>query len=200
MISSLSGILEHIDNDHLTLDVAGVGYEVFIPTSMIEELPKVGNKIKIYTYQYVREDEISLYGFLTREERHLFALLLTVTGVGPKGALALISTFKIDDLVIGITQGNVDLLTTAPGIGSKTAQRVIIELKEKIAKTYGISPAEVIRGLPGEEPILKDAVSALMTLGYSPREARQAILNAEIDLKKKPSIEEIIRKALKVLT
>ncbi len=200
MISSLSGTLAQIDQGSILVEVNGVGYEVFLPSSMFEDLPRVGSQIKIYTYQYVREDQISLYGFLTREQRHLFILLLSVSGIGPKGGLALLSTFKIDELVIAITQSNVDYLATAPGIGSKTAQRIVIELKEKIAKTYGVSPSEVVKGMPGEEPLLKDAVSALITLGYTPREARQAILKAEIDLKAKPTIEEIIRKALKVLT
>jgi Holliday junction DNA helicase RuvA len=200
MITHLIGTLEHVENDHIVIDVAGVGYRVNVPTPLTEELPKIGQKVKVHTYLYVQENALTLYGFQTKEERSLFTLLLTVSGVGPKGALSLLSALRIDQLVVAITKGNVDLLTSTPGIGSKTAQRIIIELKEKIGKAYAIEKGEIIRGLPGEEPILKDAVSALMTLGYSPREARQAILNAGIDLTEKIGIEEIIKKALKVLS
>ncbi|KPJ69548.1 hypothetical protein AMJ44_03555 [candidate division WOR-1 bacterium DG_54_3] len=198
MISHLNGILEHIDKKHLVVDVGNVGYHVNVPTSALARLPKVGEKIKLYTYQVVREDELSLYGFLAKEERNLFSLLLTVNGVGPKASLSILSGFPIDKLVTAITKGNVDLISTVPGIGKKTAQKLVIELKEKVAKAYAIKPSDMAIGMGGDEPVVSDAISALIALGYSPREARDAILKSGIDLSTQ-GVEDIIKQALKSL-
>ena len=198
MISHLNGILEHIDKNHLVVDVGNVGYHVNVPTSAFTRLPKVGEKIKLFTYQVVREDELSLYGFLAKEERNLFSLLLTVNGVGPKASLSILSGFPIDKLVTAITKGNVDLICTVPGIGKKTAQKLVIELKEKVAKAYAIKPSDMAIGIQGDAPIISDAISALIALGYSPREARDAILKSGIDLSSQ-GVEDIIKQALKCL-
>ncbi len=197
MISHLIGILEHIEGNVVIIDVNGIGYNVNVPISILPKLPKRGERLKIFTYQLVREDAISLYGFLTKEERSLFSLLLTVNGIGPKGGLSLISGIPIDKLVTAITKGNVDLLVTVPGIGKKTAQRLIIELREKIAKAYALEGG--VPGIPEEEPSLKDAISALMALGYTTREAREAIKSSGIDLTEGMSVEEIIKRSLKTL-
>ncbi|MCX5726621.1 MAG: Holliday junction branch migration protein RuvA [Candidatus Saganbacteria bacterium] len=199
MISHLSGILESIDKGRVTLDVGDVGYEVNIPLSEATKLPKKGEKVKIYTVQVVREDDISLYGFLTREARSLFSLLLTVNGIGPKVAMNLIGSFPLDKLVAAIAKGNVDLIVTAQGVGRKTAQKLVIELKEKVGAAYGILPSDAMEGIPGEDPMFRDVVSALMTLGYSPREARDALLKSGIDFNKEKNIEEIIKASLKTL-
>jgi Holliday junction DNA helicase RuvA len=198
MISHLKGILEHVDKAHLVVDVGDVGYQVHVSSSTLARLPKLGEKIHLYTYQVVREDDISLYGFLAKEERSLFALLLTVNGVGPKVSLAILSGFPIDKLVTAITQGNVDLISTVPGIGKKTAQKLVIELKEKVAKAYAIRPSDMAVGIQGDEPVVSDAISALISLGYSPREARDAILRSGIDLSSQ-SVEDVIKQALKAL-
>jgi Holliday junction DNA helicase RuvA len=199
LISHLSGILESIDKGRVTLDVGDVGYEVNIPLSEATKLPKKGEKVKIYTVQVVREDDISLYGFLTREARSLFSLLLTVNGIGPKVAMNLIGSFPLDKLVAAIAKGNVDLIVTAQGVGRKTAQKLVIELKEKVGAAYGILPSDAMEGIPGEDPMFRDVVSALMTLGYSPREARDALLKSGIDFTKEKNIEEIIKASLKTL-
>ena len=198
MISHLKGILEHIDKAHLVVDVGNVGYHVHVSSGSLGRLPKVGEKIHLYTYQVVREDNISLYGFLTKEERNLFALLLTVNGVGPKASLSILSGFPIDKLVAAITKGSVDLISTVPGIGKKTAQKLVIELKEKVAKAYAIMPSDMAIGMGGDEPVVSDAISALISLGYSPREARDAILKSGIDLSSQ-GVEDIIKRALKSL-
>jgi Holliday junction DNA helicase RuvA len=196
MISHLNGILEHIDKAHLVVDVGNVGYHVHVSSGTLTRLPKVGEKIKLFTYQVVREDDISLYGFLAKEERNLFALLLTVSGIGPKASMSIVSGFSIDKIVTAITQGNVDLISTVPGIGKKTAQKLVIELKEKVAKAYAIKPSDMAVGMGGDEPIVSDAISALIALGYSPREARTAILKSGIDLSSQ-NVEDIIKRALK---
>jgi Holliday junction DNA helicase RuvA len=198
MISHLDGILEHIDKAHLVVDVGNVGYRVHVSSGTVARLPKVGEKIKLFTYQVVREDDISLYGFVSKEERNLFSLLLTVSGVGPKASLSIISGFPIDKLVTAITQGNVDLISTVPGIGKKTAQKLVIELKEKVARAYAIKPSDMAVGMGGDEPIVSDAILALISLGYSPKEARNAILRSGIDLSSQ-NVEEVIKQALKSL-
>lgn len=200
MIAQLTGILDSVDAHHIVIDVNGVGYKVNVPTSIFGRLPKVGEKVKIFTYQVVREDAIELYGFSRKEERNLFTMLLSVSGIGPKIAAGLLSGIKMEDLVVAITRGNVDLITSVPGVGLKTAQRLVIELKEKIGKAYSIAGADITRGLPGEDPLVGDAISALMTLGYSPREARDAIMKSGIDLTRVKGVEEIIKQSLKVLS
>jgi len=141
MISHIEGRLDHIDTDpalsavrRITIDVSGVGYEVFVAGSLLRILPKIGEKIKIVTYLNVKEDLMQLFGFASKEEKALFMHLISVSGIGPKGAMNILSSFEINRLVIAITKGDIDLLTSAQGIGKKTAQRVIIELKEKIGK------------------------------------------------------------------
>lgn len=197
MISHLTGIYDHATKNSITIDVKGVGYHVFVPLSLLNKLPKKGQEIKLYTSQVVREDSISLYGFLSREEKTLFGHLLSVNGIGPKAAIALIGRIPLDKLVAAITKGNVDLIRTIPGIGLKTSQKLVIELKEKLAKEYGVESADLAKGLFGEEPVLKDAISALMALGYRPSEAREAIKKAGIEFSEKVTVEDIIKKALR---
>lgn len=198
MISHLNGLLEHIDKSHLVVDVGNVGYQVHVSGGTLSRLPKIGEKIKLFTYQVVREDDISLYGFLAKEERNLFALLLTVSGIGPKASMAILSGFPIDKLVAAITQGNVDLISSVPGVGKKTAQKLVIELKEKVAKAYAIKPSDMAAGLGGDQPIVSDAIAALISLGYSPKEARDSIMGSGIDLSC-GDVEGIIKQALKSL-
>lgn len=198
MISHLKGILDHLDKNHIVVDVGNVGYHVNVPPSTLAKLPKVGEEVKLFTYQVVREDDISLYGFLSKEERSLFSLLLSVSGIGPKASLSILSGFPIDKLVAAITTADVDLISTVPGIGKKTAQKLVIELKEKVAKAYAIKPSDMAIGIKGDAPIVSDAISALIALGYSPREARDTILKSGIDLSSN-SVEEIVKQALKSL-
>lgn len=197
MISHLNGTLEHIDQSHVVIDVGNVGYRVNVPASVLNRLPKVGEKVKLFTIQVVREDDISLYGFMQKEERALFSLFLSVSGIGPKLAMALISGFPIDRLVSAIASGDVALLSSVSGIGRKTAERIVVELREKIGRAYAIRPSEMTAGIRGESAIISDSIAALIALGYSPREAREAIL--KLNAEKMSSVEEIIKEALKAL-
>lgn len=198
MISHLNGILEHIDKNYLVVEVGNVGYHVKVSSSTLSRLPKIGEQIKLFTCQVVREDDISLYGFVSKEERSLFTLLLSVSGIGPKVSLALISSFPVDKLVAAITSGNVALISSVPGIGKKTAQKLVIELKDKVAKAYALKPADLALGITEESPLIGDAIAALIALGYSSREARQAILQCGADFSKH-GIEDVIKLSLKSL-
>ncbi len=200
MISHVSGTVDHKDKSFVILEAGGIGYKIYVPASTLDQISGPGDKVKIFTEQVVREDSITLYGFISREERNLFSSLLTVSGVGPKSALAMISGIPLNKLVTAIIQGNADLITSVPGIGSKTAQKIVIDLKEKLAKNYGLKPAQMTAGIPGETSLISDALSALVTLGYSPREAREAIMNSKIDLDSAKSVEEIIKSALMALS
>ena len=197
MISHLAGLLEHVDQNQVVIDVGNVGYQVKVPASVIGRLPSVGEKVKLYTIQVVREDDISLYGFLNREERALFSLFLSVSGVGPKTAMAIVSGFPIDRLVGAVAQGDTAMLSSISGVGKKTAERIVLELKEKIAKAYALQPAEMMSGMKGDRSIVADSISALIALGYSPREAREAIMR--LKLENADSVEVVLKEALKSL-
>jgi holliday junction DNA helicase RuvA len=200
MISQLTGILDSLEQNSVIIDVNGIGYKVYLPTSAMHKLPKVGEKVKIYTHHIVREDVDDLYGFTSKEERNLFETLLSVSGIGPKTAAGILSKIRMEDLVIAIAKGSVDLITSVPGIGLKTAQKLVIELKEKVAKAYSISAGETTKGIPGENPLIGDATSALMALGYTAREARDAVMKAGIDMGKVKTVEEVIKLSLKGLS
>ena len=200
MIAHLKGIVEQIDKNFLILDVAGIGYHVNVPTATLSRLPSVGSELTLFTVQVVREDSLSLYGFLTNQEKSLFSLLLRVSGVGPKAAMSIISSFPIDKLVAAITSGDTNLISSVPGIGKKTAQKLVIELKEKVAKAYAVKPADMVIGVTvdsEETTLVSDAISAMIALGYTPREARQVIL--QVDLETANSVETIIKQALQNL-
>jgi len=197
MIAELTGEVVFGDTNSIVLTVGGVGYKVNMPTRLVPLFAR-GAEAHVFTHQVVREDDISLYGFSTREERHLFSVLLTVSGIGPKAALALLSGFPIERLVAGITQGQVELITTAPGVGRKTAERLIVELREKVAKLFGAGIADAQGGWGLLDASMRDAVSALVTLGFSPKEAREAVgkVRGSGD---GANVEEVVRGALKNL-
>jgi Holliday junction DNA helicase RuvA len=168
MISSLRGRLEATGPDWAIIDVSGVGFRVYAPTSTLSALGQAGIQVHLFTHLHVREDNLSLYGFATFEELSIFQTLTAVSGTGPKLALAMLSTLKVDDLISAIVTGNVDLLTSVPGVGKKIASRLILELKDKIGEGLTITPLQV-----SQENA--DVVAALTTLGYSVAEATRAV-------------------------
>ncbi|OGB89626.1 Holliday junction DNA helicase RuvA [candidate division WOR-1 bacterium RIFCSPHIGHO2_01_FULL_53_15] len=197
MISHLAGTLEHVDRQSVVLDVGSIGYQIKVPASVLNRLPALGEKVKLFTIQVVREDDISLYGFLNKEERSLFSLFLSVSGVGPKTAMTILSGFPLDRLVGAVAQGDITLLSSISGVGKKTAERIVVELKEKIARTYALKPSEMAEGIAGSRTTISDSISALIALGYSPRDARDAIMKLKIEDER--PVEEIIKEALRVL-
>ncbi len=186
MISSLRGRLEAIGSDWAIVDVNGVGYHVFLPTSALSTLGPIGSEVRLYTRLLLRDENLVLYGFATIEEMGLFETLTSVSGIGPKLGLALLSAMKAEQLASAIASSDVDLLTTVPGVGKKTAARIVLELKDKIAASIVLAPAQVARESA-------DVLAALASLGYSPAEASRAVAALPPgDL----TLEEKVRQAL----
>lgn len=185
MIGFLKGNIEFVTEDTLLLDVSGVGFELKISTSTASALPATGSFVHIYTYLAVKEDDMTLYGFLKREELELFKVLITVSGVGPKSAQGILGVLTPDDLRFAIMSGDAKSISRAPGVGSRTAQRIILDLKAKIADMDIAALDKAAGALDGISPagqaqdIRDEAVEALTALGYSATEAYKAVKNAD---------------------
>ena len=180
------------------LDVNGIGYEVRVSLSTFSSLPNLGETVKLFTHFVVREDAQLLYGFATEEEREAFRLLISISGIGPKLAITLLSGVTLPELKRAIQEKNIPVLTAISGIGQKTAERVIIELKDKIGKAEVSAGKELIHDASISDQMVEDSVSALVSLGYTKQKAKDAIQKTlKAMLGKKPSVEEIIRAALK---
>ena len=198
MYSYIKGELVEILADKIVVEANNIGYNIFVPGEMISCLPGVGSEVKIYTYTYVREDALTLYGFLTRDDLMVFQLLIGVSGIGPKGALAILSVMTTDDLRFAVLGEDEKAIAKAPGIGGKTAKRLILELKDKLkledAFAGALSKNET---LPqnGNGTVKNDAVLALTSLGYSSSEALKALQNVAIT--EDMDVEEVLKSALK---
>ena len=197
MLAYVKGSLEIKTKGYIVVETNGIGYKIFMPESTIEKLGAVGEKIKIFTFMRVREDDVSLYGFLTNEELRMFELLLSVSGIGAKGALTILSNITPSQFALAVITNDVGMLKKLPGIGPKTAQRTILELKDKLKKEQEIAVSTEEES-SFQEAILEDekvseAVSALQVLGYSKKEIVQAL--EKVDMKSL-SVEDIIRKGL----
>jgi Holliday junction DNA helicase RuvA len=192
MIAFVRGIVAARDGGGVVVDVGGVGLRINAPVSTLSRIGPPGESAMLHTHLYVREEQLSLYGFASEEERAVFELLLTVSGVGPKGALGILSALSVDQLRGAIGGGNVDLLTVVPGIGKRIANRIVLDLREKVAPRGG-------RG--GPEPLAPSGVDAevigalVQGLGYTPQQAAQAVASLGADA---PSeLEARIRAALR---
>ena len=198
MYAFIRGKVEEKLEDTVVLETGGVGYNVLVSGNVLERLPARGEEAKLYTYTAVREDAIHLYGFLTRDDLNLFRLLLSVSGVGPKGALSLLSVMSADELRFSVLQDDAAAIAKAPGIGKKTAQKVILELKDKLDLGETLESAFEAQGeaLPSDlgDP-RREAVMALTALGYNSKEALAAVKKAE--LPEGAAVEEILKEALR---
>ncbi|QJD57533.1 Holliday junction branch migration protein RuvA [Pseudomonas sp. gcc21] len=196
MIGRLTGILLEKQPPHILLDVQGVGYELDAPMSTFYQLPATGEKTTLHTHMVVREDAQLLYAFSTKRDRELFRELIRLNGVGPKLALALMSGLDVDELVRAVQSQDTSALTRVPGVGKKTAERLLVELKDRF-KAWEAMPGSfkpLVTGVAAAPSMTADAVSALITLGYKPQEASKAVAAVEED---GLSSEELIRRALK---
>lgn len=201
MYAYIKGELAEINTDHIVIEAGGIGYQVFISLQTFDYLPSVGENLKIYTYLYLREDAMILYGFLTKDDLELFKLLISVSGIGPKGGLAILSTLEADDLRFAILSGDAKAISKAPGVGGKTAQRVILELKDKLsledafeAKTEHVQKNVAAAG----GSVKNDAVMALTALGYSSTESLKAV--SAVEITEDMDVEEVLKAALKHLS
>ena len=190
MIATLEGVLEYRGVDSAIIKVGGVGFQVHIPSSSLSKLGAIGDNVSLYTHLYLREDNLSLYGFASSEELALFKNLISVSGVGPKVALSLLSGLSVEQLAMAITGGNAELLSQVPGIGKKVASRIVIELRGKLEREW----KEAALPLAPEDA---DAIAALTSLGYSLREATQAV--SSLPDSKELSLEEKVKMALQQL-
>lgn len=197
MIAQLTGELALRSPEQIILDVGGVGYRLQIPLSTFYALPEQG-KVQLRVHTHVKEDAIQLFGFLTEEEKDLFALLISVSGVGPKLAITILSHIPTEELALALSQGDVVRLTAIPGIGKKSAERLVLELQDK-ASSFAV--AGMASTDSGSKPMAsgshEDALSALVNLGYKEALARKALKNLQID--PGTPLEEILKAALKIL-
>ena len=191
MIASLQGVIDAISKDSMIINVNGIGFKLSVPTSVLSELGVVGREIKLYTHMHVREDDLSLYGFGSLDELRLFETLISVSGLGPKTAMGMLSAMSADQLAMAIASGSVEMLTTIPGIGKKTADRLILELKDKVGGVMISTPA----GRAAQENA--DVVTALVSLGYTAQETARAVNTLPSGQKLK--LEEKIKLALQYL-
>ena len=203
MISFIKGELDSIYEDGIVIENGGIGYDIKVPLSVMNELPSIGEEVKIYTFLYVREDILCLYGFLSRDDLQVFKLLITVNGIGPKGALGILSTISPDDLRFAVLADDAKAIAKAPGIGAKTASKLILELKDKLkledAFEQKLSKVASDSSTGASDMNAKnEAIQALVALGYSNTEALKAVRGIEIT----PDMEaeDILKLSLKKIS
>ncbi len=205
MIAFLNGITAEISETSAVIDVGGVGYEVFISPATAARMPGPGEPVKFHTYMAVREDDCSLYGFLTRDELSIFKLLISVSGIGPKGAQAILSTLSPDDLRFAILAGDAKAIAKAPGVGKKTAERMVLELHDKVgagAEAAGepIAAGSGLTGASAGTAMQEEAIEALVQLGYGASDAMRAVRKAAGQLSaEEQTSESLLKAALKEL-
>ena len=198
MFAYIKGTLEIKGNDYVVIDVNGVGYKIFAPLSTIERLGEIGSTVKVHTHYYVREDNIRLYGFYSLEELRMFELLIGVSGVGAKSANAILANITPSRFALAVITNDIKELTKLPGIGAKSAQRIILELKDKLKSEEAIAESDFeLQIASSKDSNSSEAVAALQVLGYPVKEATKAVssVNAE-----GLSVEDIIKKALLYFT
>lgn len=198
MFAYLKGSLEVKTRGYIIMDVNGVGYKIFMSETAIEQVGEIGQSIKVHTYLRVREDDMSLYGFNTNEELRMFELLLSVSGIGAKSAISILSHITPSTFALAVISNDIAKIKSLPGIGPKSAQRIILELKDKIETQENAKEIAqtITKQVEENEEKVSEAISALQVLGYSRKEIEKALENIE---KENISVEDIIKQALKNL-
>lgn len=197
-VAYIKGTLEIKMTDYVVIDVGGLGYKVYMSAIGMEKLGNIGDKVKVYTYYRVREDDISIFGFNTNEELRMFELILSVSGVGAKTALTIIAVTEPSEFAIAVISDDVSYLTKIPGIGAKSAQRIILELKDKMKKENSITKTKNLKLKEAvvDSSKVDEAISALQVLGYNKKEIEKVFMKLD---KKDLSTEDLIRKGLGML-
>ena len=197
MYAYIKGIIEYKSSDYVIIDNTGIGYKIFMGKSAIDPIGDIGKEVKIFTHYHVREDDISLYGFITNEELRMFELLISVSGVGAKTALMMLSNIEPSSFALAVITNNTEKLVKIPGVGKKTAARIVLELKDKLKAEENVSEYNTNNEteLINDEKV-EEAISALQVLGYNKREIEKVIEKFELE---DMSLEEIIKEGLKNL-
>lgn len=199
MITFVQGLVAEKEPTRAVIDVQGIGYELFVPVSTYEKIPAVGSACKLLTYMHVREDIMQLYGFASEEERSFFLLLISVSGIGPKSGISMMSGIAIRDFKAAVLNEDVQLLTAIPGIGKKTAQRIVVELKDKITKMGDITLTTKHTTSSTNLQVADEALMALISLGYSKPIAEKAITRLVREAGDKPlALQDMIKQALRL--
>ncbi|HUV37404.1 MAG TPA: Holliday junction branch migration protein RuvA [Patescibacteria group bacterium] len=197
MIASIEGSIEAKDGNRLIVGIAGVGFEIFVPARNLAEIGEVGDRVRLRTYLHVREDALTVYGFVDEDEKQLFQALLSVSGVGPKVALAILSAVDAGELARLIYEEKPHELTSFPGIGKKTAERIILELRDRLDFDRYLARKRIATGVIDRE-LMKEAIAALANLGLSRMNAEKALLRiTKEDLGDSFGVEDVVREALK---
>lgn len=196
MYAYIKGILDTKTNSYVIIETGGIGYKIFMSLKSIESLGEIGNTVKVYTHYYVREDNISLYGFTSNEELRMFELLLSVSGIGAKSAIAMLSEISPSSFALAVISNDVSKLVKIPGIGNKTAARIILELKDKLKTEETIQASEEIEVAIKEDSKNGEVIAALQVLGYTRKEIDKALEKIDMD---STGIEDAIKQALKLL-
>lgn len=196
MIAYVKGKLDTKTNAFIIVDVQGIGYRVFMPAKSIEKLGEIGEVVKVYTHYYVREDNISLYGFSSNEELRMFELLISVSGVGAKSAIAMLSEINPSSFALAVITDDISKLVKIPGVGKKTAARIILELKDKLKTETALEQAEEVNISIETDNNTSEAIAALQVLGYTRKEIEKVFEKINT---KNLELEEIIKTALKYL-
>ena len=198
MIAHIKGTLETKATDYVVIDVGGLGYKIYMSATGMEKLGNIEDKVKVYTYYRVREDDISIFGFNTNEELRMFELILSVSGVGAKTAQTIVALTNPSEFAIAIISDDISYLTKIPGIGAKSAQRIILELKDKMKKEKSITQNKntKVKEAIEDSNKVEEAISALQVLGYNKKEIEKAFMKLD---KKDLSTEDLIRKGLTIL-
>ena len=200
MLAYIKGELVASEENKVIIENGGIGYSVFMPLKSLGNLPPNGSTVKIYTYLNVKEDAMQLFGFLTKDDLDVFKLVITVNGIGPKGGLAILSTLTPDELRFAVMEKDVKTISSAPGIGKKTAEKLIIELKDKLSIEDCLKGSDDEAGsavASQDASVQSDAIQALVALGYGSTEALRAVKNIEVD--ETTTVEDILKAALKYL-
>ena len=202
MIARISGTIVYKSVHAITLDAHGIGYRVFVPLTTFYELPETGQAITLHIHTHVKEDAINLFGFHTLEERNMFQVMISVSGIGPRLAMNILSGINVADLVDAITGGNLRRLLSIPGVGRKMAERLVLELKDKVLKLDRGQAAPRDRAVPRspEEAVKEDALSALINLGYKNATARDVIEKIMKDTTEIPALDLLLKSALQQLS
>ena len=206
MFSYIKGLLTEVMEDRIVVETGGVGWNIYVPLSVLDRLPGIGQELKVYTSFQVREDAMTLYGFLSRPELGMFRMLLTVNGIGARAALSILSSLSLEDLQMAILAEDGKAIAKAPGIGPKTAKRVILDLKDRIRaedvlsgtlEAVGAVPAAAAQGTLAGDGAVREAAEALVALGYSSTEAMKAV--RQVPVTENMTSEDVLKASLKYL-